>query len=73
MENDDDKVSITEFDPEIEAKQKSTLSKAYLGKSKDCLDLIEISIELNAAVSLFGPFIVDSGVPLFFVQHNFLS
>ena len=50
----------------MDAEQKGTLSKAYLGKSKDCLDLIDVSIELNTAVNSFGPFIkfvVDSGVP----------
>ena len=38
------------------------LSKAYLEKSKDCLDL---SIELNVAVNSFGPFIkfvIDNGI-----------
>ena len=65
----DDEVRITDFyvnniDPEIDAEQKGTISKAYLGKSKDCLDLIDVSVELNATVNSFGPFIVYSGVPL---------
>ena len=63
-------MSITEFyvnniDPEIDAEQNGTLTKAYLCKSKDCLDLIDVSVELIAAVNSFGPFIafiVDSGV-----------
>ena len=71
-------MSITEFyvnniDPEIDVEQNGTLFKAYLGKSKDCLDLIDVSVELNATVNSFGPFIVDGGVPLLYVQHNFLS
>ena len=55
-----DKVSITEFyvnniDLEINVEHYiGTLSKAYLGKSKDCLDLIDVRVEL----------IVDTGVPL---------
>ena len=74
----DDKVSITDFyvnniNPEIDVEQTGTLSKAYLGKSKECLDLIYVSVELNATVNSFGPFIVDTGVPLIYVQHNFLS
>ena len=58
---------VNNIDPEIDVEQKGTLSKAYLGKSKDCLDLIDVSIELNTAVNSFGPFIkciVDGGVPL---------
>ena len=61
------KFLLQQHHPEIDAEQKGTLSKVYLGKSKDCLDLIEVSVELNAAVNSFGPFIkfiVDSGVPL---------
>ena len=50
----DDKVSITElYVNNINAEQKGTLSKAYL--PKDCLDLIDVSVELNAAVNSFGP------------------
>ena len=56
------KVSITEFyvdniDPEIDTEQKGTLSKAYVGKS-NCLDLIDFSVEFNAALNSFGLFIV---------------
>ena len=56
-----DQVSITEFyvnniDPKMDAEQKNTLCRAYLGKSKDCSDLIDVSNELNTAVNLFGPF-----------------
>ena len=55
-------MSITEFyvdniDPEIDAEQKGTLSKAYVGKW-NCLDLIDISVEFNAALNSFGLFIV---------------
>ena len=33
------------------------LSRAYLGKSKDSLDLIELDVELQQAVSMFGHFV----------------
>ena len=33
------------------------LSRAYLGKSKGALDLVELEVELQQAVSLFGPFV----------------
>ena len=65
----DDKVSIGDFyhttiEPTLDTTQ-GPLTKAYLGKSKDCLDLIDMSIELNVAVKSFGPFIkfvIDNGI-----------
>lgn len=33
------------------------LESAYLGKSKDSLDSIELSLVLDSAVALFGPFL----------------
>ena len=33
------------------------LSKAFLGRSKDNLDLIELNVELQQAVSMFGHFL----------------
>lgn len=33
------------------------LSRAYLGKSKDSLDLIELDVELQQAISMFGHFL----------------
>ena len=36
---------VNNIDPEIDVEQKGTLSKAYLGKCKDCLDLIDVSVD----------------------------
>lgn len=34
-----------------------SLIKAFLGRSKDSLDLIDLEVELQQAVSVFGPFL----------------
>ena len=34
-----------------------TLTKAYLGRSKDALDLVDLDVELHQAVTVFGPFL----------------
>ena len=31
-----------------------TLTKAYLGRSKDALDLVDLDVELHQAVTVFG-------------------
>ena len=36
------------------------------------IDLIDASVELYVGLNSFGPFVVHSGVPLLYVQHNFL-
>ena len=37
------------------------LSKGYLGKSKELLDLIDLDIDLQQAVGAFGSFIMEYG------------
>lgn len=62
----DDNISIREFflrniRPSLDT---GALVKAYLGKSKDSLDLIDLDIDLKSSVNAFGPFIkfvVDDG------------
>ena len=41
----------------METEQKGALIKAYLGKSKDSLDAIDLEIDIKDSVSAFGPFI----------------
>ena len=41
----------------LETEQKGALIKAYLGKSKDSLDAIDLEIDIKDSVSAFGPFI----------------
>jgi hypothetical protein len=40
-----------------EEKQRLVLSKGLLGKSKDALDMIDLDVELNSAVNMFGHFL----------------
>ena len=51
-----------------EEKQNLVLSRALLGNSKDTLDTIEIDVDLNSAISMFGHFlkfeVSDSTEPL---------
>lgn len=40
-----------------EAVKSHLLSRAFLGSSKDSLDLIELNVELQQAIAMFGPFL----------------
>ena len=58
----DDSISIREFflrniRNSLDNGHDGALVKAYLGKSKDSLDLIDLDIDLKSSVISFGPFI----------------
>ena len=62
----EDNISIKEFFLRNirNSLENCVLVKAYLGKSKDSLDLIDLDIDLKSSVNSFGPFIkfvVDNG------------
>ena len=48
---------VCTIEPCLEKELEGALIKAYLGKSKDSLDLIDLDIDIKDSVSAFGSFI----------------
>lgn len=48
---------VNTIEPCLEKELKGALIKAYLGKSKDSLDLIDLDIDIKDSVNAFGSFI----------------
>ena len=45
------------YDDTIDESLEIVIECAFLGQTKDCLDRIELSLPLDSAVRLFGPFL----------------